>query len=434
MRGAGAVRRRADDEVTAPDRETVSEAATDEHDEWDDRRGHRTPRGRCASCCTATTSRRGSRCRSAVGRRVAQGPPADRVGRGGDARRRRSTASTTGGLDLLILDGEAGKAGGHRPVPPAQGRDLPLPAGPAPASAVRRTPWLRLVAEPDAVVTAPARPARPAARPSPACSRGRPETAAMTESGADGAADLAAPARPACIARRGPRPPTRRRWAMDQVMARRGDARCSSPGSSSRCAPRARPSPSSPAWPRRCSRTRAGSRCPGRAVDVVGTGGDLTHTVNISTMAALVVAGTGVRVVKHGNRAASSSTGTADVLEALGLRLDQTPERVAELAEEVGHHLLLRAGVPPVDAARRRRRARELGVPTAFNFLGPLTNPAQPAAAAIGCRRPRGWPRSWPACSRRAGRRALVFRGHGGPRRARGDRSRRRSGGCATAR
>jgi anthranilate phosphoribosyltransferase len=122
---------------------------------------------------------------------------------------------------------------------------------------------------------------------------------------------------------------------------------------------------------------------PGRCVDVVGTGGDLKHSVNISTMAALTVAGAGVRVVKHGNRAASSSTGTADVLETLGLRLDHTPERVAELAEEVGitfcfakvfHPSMRHAG--PVRSA--------LGVPTVFNFLGPLTNPAQPAAIALG--------------------------------------------------
>jgi anthranilate phosphoribosyltransferase len=122
---------------------------------------------------------------------------------------------------------------------------------------------------------------------------------------------------------------------------------------------------------------------PGPAVDVVGTGGDRHHTVNISTMAALVVAGAGRRVVKHGNRAASSSSGAADVLEALGVRLDHPPARVAELAVEVGitfcfaqvfHPAMRHAGV-----ARR-----ELGVPTVFNFLGPLTNPAQPRASAIG--------------------------------------------------
>lgn len=122
---------------------------------------------------------------------------------------------------------------------------------------------------------------------------------------------------------------------------------------------------------------------PGRTVDIVGSGGDRAHTVNISTMASLVVAGAGLRVVKHGNRASSSSSGSADVLEALGIRLDQEVARVAELASEVGitfcfaqvfHPSFRHAGV-----ARK-----DLGVATAFNFLGPLTNPAQPAATAVG--------------------------------------------------
>lgn len=122
---------------------------------------------------------------------------------------------------------------------------------------------------------------------------------------------------------------------------------------------------------------------PGRCVDIVGTGGDLKHTVNISTMAALTVAGAGVRVVKHGNRASSSSTGTADVLEELGLRLDQPPRRVAELAEEVGITFCFAQVFHP--SMRHAAPARKgLGVPTVFNFLGPLTNPAQPAAIAIG--------------------------------------------------
>ena len=122
---------------------------------------------------------------------------------------------------------------------------------------------------------------------------------------------------------------------------------------------------------------------PGRHVDIVGSGGDRAHTVNISTMASLVIAGTGIRVVKHGNRAASSSSGSADVLEALGIRLDHDVPRVAELAEEVGitfcfaqvfHPSFRHAGV-----ARK-----DLGIATTFNFLGPLTNPAQPAATAVG--------------------------------------------------
>ena len=148
---------------------------------------------------------------------------------------------------------------------------------------------------------------------------------------------------------------------------------------------------------------------PGRTVDIVGTGGDRLHTVNISTMAALVVAGTGLRVVKHGNRAASSSSGSADVLEALGIRLDLPLARVAELASEVGitfcfagafHPSMRHAGVP----------RRDLGIPTAFNFLGPLTNPAQPDASAIGVADARMAALVAGVLAAR-GRGALVFRG-----------------------
>jgi anthranilate phosphoribosyltransferase len=120
------------------------------------------------------------------------------------------------------------------------------------------------------------------------------------------------------------------------------------------------------------------------AVDVVGTGGDRAHTVNISTMAAIVVAGAGVRVVKHGNRAASSACGTADLLEHLGIPLDLGPEGVARSVAEAGIGFCFAARFHPGmrHAAVPRR---ELGVPTAFNFLGPLTNPARPRAGAVGC-------------------------------------------------
>lgn len=151
---------------------------------------------------------------------------------------------------------------------------------------------------------------------------------------------------------------------------------------------------------------------PGRCVDVVGTGGDLKHTVNISTMAAITVAGAGVRVVKHGNRAASSSSGTADVLESLGLRLDQGPERVAALATEVGITFCFAQVFHPSFRHAGPAR-RELGVPTAFNVLGPLTNPAQPAAAAIGCADARFAPLVAGVLAAR-GTSALVFRGYDG--------------------
>ncbi len=151
---------------------------------------------------------------------------------------------------------------------------------------------------------------------------------------------------------------------------------------------------------------------PGPAVDVVGTGGDRAHTVNISTMAAVVVAGTGATVVKHGNRAASSSCGAADVLEALGVSLTLTPAQVVQVAARAGitfcfaqvfHPAMRHAAVP----------RRELGVPTAFNFLGPLTNPAQPAAQAIGCADPRMAAVMAEVFARR-GVAALVVRGDDG--------------------
>ncbi|HET7195478.1 MAG TPA: anthranilate phosphoribosyltransferase [Nocardioides sp.] len=123
---------------------------------------------------------------------------------------------------------------------------------------------------------------------------------------------------------------------------------------------------------------------PGRLLDVVGTGGDRSMSVNISTMAAIVAAGAGARVVKHGNRSASSQSGSADVLEALGIRLDLPPDRVAALATEAGITFCFSAAFHPAmrHAAVPRR---ELGVATAFNLLGPLTNPTRPAASAIGC-------------------------------------------------
>lgn len=122
---------------------------------------------------------------------------------------------------------------------------------------------------------------------------------------------------------------------------------------------------------------------PGRAVDVVGTGGDGRHTVNISTMASIVVAGTGTTVVKHGNRAASSKCGAADVLAALGINLELPPARVEEIAKEVGiTFCFAQVFHPSMRFAGPIRK--ELGVPTTFNILGPLTNPAQPTSSAIG--------------------------------------------------
>ena len=123
---------------------------------------------------------------------------------------------------------------------------------------------------------------------------------------------------------------------------------------------------------------------PGRLLDVVGTGGDRSMSVNISTMAAIVAAGAGARVVKHGNRSASSQSGSADVLEVLGIRLDLSAARVAAVVEEAGITFCFAAAFHPAmrHAAVPRR---ELGIGTTFNLLGPLTNPAHAAAQAIGC-------------------------------------------------
>ena len=117
---------------------------------------------------------------------------------------------------------------------------------------------------------------------------------------------------------------------------------------------------------------------------MVGTGGDGANTVNLSTMAAIVVAACGVPVVKHGNRAASSLSGGADTLEALGVRIDLGPDEVARCVAEVGIGFCF---APVFHPSYRHAGAarREIGVPTVFNLLGPLTNPARPRAGLIGC-------------------------------------------------
>jgi anthranilate phosphoribosyltransferase len=119
-------------------------------------------------------------------------------------------------------------------------------------------------------------------------------------------------------------------------------------------------------------------------VDVVGTGGDGANTVNLSTMAAIVVAAAGVPVVKHGNRAASSLSGGADTLEALGVRIDLGPDEVARSVAEVGIGFCF---APQFHPSYRHASVvrREIGIPTVFNLLGPLTNPASPRAGLIGC-------------------------------------------------
>ncbi|MCX4904516.1 anthranilate phosphoribosyltransferase [Streptomyces sp. NBC_00878] len=150
----------------------------------------------------------------------------------------------------------------------------------------------------------------------------------------------------------------------------------------------------------------------GPTVDIVGTGGDGAHTVNISTMAAIVAAGAGARVVKHGNRSASSACGSADVLERLGIVLELPPKQIAEIAEQIGITFCFAPNFHPTMRHIAPSR-RELGVPTVFNILGPLTNPALPTAQAVGVADPRTGPLVAGVLARR-GCSALVFHGDDG--------------------
>lgn len=151
---------------------------------------------------------------------------------------------------------------------------------------------------------------------------------------------------------------------------------------------------------------------PGRWVDTCGTGGDRSHTINISTAAAIVIAGAGIPVAKHGNRAATSQSGSADVLEALGVAIDLTPEQARQVALDTGitfffaptHHPSMR------HAASARR---ELAIPTFFNVLGPLANPARPAVQIVGVADERLAPVVAGVFARR-GTEAMVFRGEDG--------------------
>jgi anthranilate phosphoribosyltransferase len=148
-------------------------------------------------------------------------------------------------------------------------------------------------------------------------------------------------------------------------------------------------------------------------VDTCGTGGDMSNTFNISTTAAFIAAGAGLVIAKHGNRAMSGSVGGADVLEALGVRIDLEPEQVGACLEEVGMAFLFAQHFHPamrhVGAARR-----EIGVRTIFNLLGPLTNPAGAKAQLLGV-----FARDWVeplalALGRLGSRRAMVVHGEDG--------------------
>ena len=148
-------------------------------------------------------------------------------------------------------------------------------------------------------------------------------------------------------------------------------------------------------------------------LDTCGTGGDRSGTFNVSTAAALVCAGAGVKVAKHGNRAASSRCGSADVLEALGVKIDLAPDRVAACIERAGigfcfapvfHPAMRHAGAP----------RRELGIATIFNFLGPLTNPAGATRQALGVSDPHMLPRMVETLGRLGSKHVVAFHGHQG--------------------
>lgn len=151
----------------------------------------------------------------------------------------------------------------------------------------------------------------------------------------------------------------------------------------------------------------------GPLVDTAGTGGDRSGTVNVSTMAALVVAGAGARVAKQGNRAASSLCGSADVLEALGVAIDLGPSGVARCIDAAGIGFCFAPRFHP--AFRRAAQARrELGVATTLNFLGPLAHPARVSSQVLGVSDPAMAERLVAVLAELGTKRALVFHGHDG--------------------
>ena len=151
----------------------------------------------------------------------------------------------------------------------------------------------------------------------------------------------------------------------------------------------------------------------GRVVDTCGTGGDRSGSINVSTLAAFVVAGAGAPVCKHGNRSATSSCGSADVLEALGVTIDLGPAGVALCVEQAGMGFCF---APKFHAALRHAgpTRRELGVPTVFNFLGPMANPGRVRRQALGVSDPAMAERMVGVLAANGAVRALVFYGHDG--------------------
>jgi anthranilate phosphoribosyltransferase len=148
-------------------------------------------------------------------------------------------------------------------------------------------------------------------------------------------------------------------------------------------------------------------------VDTCGTGGDRSHSINVSTMAALIVAGAGAPVCKHGNRAASSASGSADVLEALGVAIDLGPASVGRCVEETGMGFCF---APRFHSALRHAgpTRRELSVPTVFNFLGPMANPARARRQVLGVSAPAMAEKMIGVLRANGAERALVVYGHDG--------------------
>lgn len=148
------------------------------------------------------------------------------------------------------------------------------------------------------------------------------------------------------------------------------------------------------------------------ALDIVGTGGDLVGTVNVSSMASILASAAGVPVMKHGSKSASGKTGSSEMLEVLGIKLDLSPQRVAEVFRQTGITFFF----APVFHPAMRHVApirKQLGVPTTFNFLGPLANPAQPIATSLGVANAQIAPLMAQELAER-GRFGLVSRGNDG--------------------
>lgn len=152
---------------------------------------------------------------------------------------------------------------------------------------------------------------------------------------------------------------------------------------------------------------------PEGVIDIVGTGGDGSRSINVSTLAALTIVGAGGRICKHGNRAASSACGTADLLEELGVAMDLGPEGVASCVAEAGIGFCF---APRYHAAMRHAgpTRRELGVPTVFNFVGPLANPARVKRQMTGVSDPSMAERMVEVLAANGAERALVVYGHDG--------------------